>query len=84
VLTHREAQCLRLAVDGLQNKEIVEVLGITARQVVTHLGLAFRKAGLIDRRDATMKWVSGEMSPGLTRQLQRVFDELPPGELSGF
>jgi len=53
-LSHRETQVLRLAAQGLANKQIARSLGIAEHTVKVHLGNVFRRVGVTDRTSAAM------------------------------
>jgi DNA-binding NarL/FixJ family response regulator len=53
-LSERELQVLRLATQGLANKQIGRSLGIAERTVKVHLGNVFRTIGVSDRTSAAM------------------------------
>jgi DNA-binding NarL/FixJ family response regulator len=53
-LSDREKQVLRLAAQGLANKQIGRMLGITERTVKVHLGNVFRRIGVTDRTSAAL------------------------------
>jgi DNA-binding NarL/FixJ family response regulator len=53
-LSDREVQVLRLATEGLANKQIGRKLGIAERTVKVHLGNVFRTIGVSDRTSAAM------------------------------
>ena len=53
-LSQREQQVLRLAAQGMANKQIGRALGITERTVKVHLGNVFRRIGVADRTSAAM------------------------------
>jgi DNA-binding NarL/FixJ family response regulator len=53
-LSERELQVLRLASQGLANKQIGRTLGIAERTVKVHLGNVFRRIGVSDRTSAAM------------------------------
>jgi DNA-binding NarL/FixJ family response regulator len=53
-LSQRERQVLRLASQGLANKQIGRALGITERTVKVHLGNVFRRIGVTDRTSAAL------------------------------
>ncbi|HSU01157.1 MAG TPA: response regulator transcription factor [Nocardioides sp.] len=55
-LSSREAEVLRLVVDGLLNKQIAARLGITERTVKAHLTSAYQRIGVADRTQAAL-WV---------------------------
>ncbi len=55
-LSPREAQVLRLVVEGLLNKQIAARLGITERTVKAHLTSAYQRIGVADRTQAAL-WV---------------------------
>jgi DNA-binding NarL/FixJ family response regulator len=52
-LTAREVQVLRLASDGLTNKEIAYRLGLSERTVQFHLSSVYSKTGTNSRAEAT-------------------------------
>lgn len=53
-LSPREAEVLRLVVDGLLNKQIAVRLGITERTVKAHLTSAYQRIGVADRTQAAL------------------------------
>ncbi|WP_338185247.1 response regulator transcription factor [Jatrophihabitans sp.] len=53
-LSDRETQVLRLAAQGLANKQIGSRLGIAERTVKVHLGSVFRQIGVADRTSAAL------------------------------
>ena len=53
-LSPREAQVLRLVVEGLLNKQIAGRLGITERTVKAHLTSAYQRIGVADRTQAAL------------------------------
>lgn len=53
-LSDRELQVLRLASQGLANKQIGRALGIAERTVKVHLGSVFRRIGVSDRTSAAL------------------------------
>jgi DNA-binding NarL/FixJ family response regulator len=53
-LSPREAEVLRLVVDGLLNKQIASRLGITERTVKAHLTSAYQRIGVADRTQAAL------------------------------
>ncbi|HEX4728389.1 MAG TPA: response regulator transcription factor [Jatrophihabitans sp.] len=53
-LSQRELQVLRLASQGLANKQIGRTLGIAERTVKVHLGNIFRRIGVGDRTSAAL------------------------------
>lgn len=53
-LSDRELQVLRLASQGLANKQIGRALGIAERTVKVHLGNVFRRIGVSDRTSAAL------------------------------
>ncbi len=55
-LSPREAEVLRLVVEGLLNKQIAARLGITERTVKAHLTSAYQRIGVADRTQAAL-WV---------------------------
>ena len=63
-LSPREAQVLRLVVEGLLNKQIAARLGITERTVKAHLTSAYQRIGVADRTQAAL-WVQrNDAEPG--------------------
>ena len=52
-LTERELEVLKLAPDGMRNKEIASQLSIAERTVKFHLGTVFQKLGVSNRTEAT-------------------------------
>jgi DNA-binding NarL/FixJ family response regulator len=61
-LSEREIQVLRLAAQGLANKQIGRSLGIAERTVKVHLGNVFRRIGVADRTSAAM-WARDNLPP---------------------
>jgi DNA-binding NarL/FixJ family response regulator len=53
-LSDREIQVLRLASQGMANKQIARSLGIAERTVKVHLGNVFRRIGVADRTSAAL------------------------------
>ncbi len=53
-LSPREAEVLRLVVEGLLNKQIAQRLGITERTVKAHLTSAYQRIGAADRTQAAL------------------------------
>jgi len=53
-LSDRELQVLRLASQGMANKQIGRALGIAERTVKVHLGNVFRRIGVSDRTSAAL------------------------------
>lgn len=53
-LTPREQEVLRLLVQGLSNKEIAHVAGISEKTVKTHVSAILAKLGLQDRTQAAL------------------------------
>jgi DNA-binding NarL/FixJ family response regulator len=53
-LSPREAEVVRLVVDGLLNKQIAQRLGITERTVKAHLTSAYQRIGVADRTQAAL------------------------------
>ena len=49
-LTTREIECVHLAGQGLEDKEIAARLGISPRTVGNHLHRAYAKLGVSDRK----------------------------------
>lgn len=62
VLSRREQEVLALVAEGLPNKQIGRVLGITERTVKVHLGNAFRRIGVGDRTSAAL-WARRHLAP---------------------
>ena len=52
VLSHRERQVLRLAIQGHANSEIAAELFLAESTIKTHLSSAYRKLGAVGRKDA--------------------------------
>ena len=59
-LSDRERQVLRLASQGMANKQIARALGIAERTVKVHLGNVFRRIGVTDRTSAAL-WAREHM-----------------------
>ncbi len=53
-LSPREAEVLRLVVEGLLNKQIAQRLGISERTVKAHLTSIFQRTGVTDRTQAAL------------------------------
>jgi DNA-binding NarL/FixJ family response regulator len=53
-LSPREAEVLRLVVEGLLNKQIAQRLGVTERTVKAHLTSAYQRIGVTDRTQAAL------------------------------
>lgn len=53
-LSPREAEVLRLVVEGLLNKQIAARLGITERTVKAHLTSVYQRIGVADRTQAAL------------------------------
>ncbi|MBS2940264.1 response regulator transcription factor [Nocardioides sp. J2M5] len=53
-LSPREAEVLRLVVQGLLNKQIAQRLGVTERTVKAHLTSAYQRIGVADRTQAAL------------------------------
>lgn len=62
-LTGRETEVLRLVAQGLANKQIARVLGISERTVKAHLTNAFGRIGVTDRTSAAL-WVQRHLATG--------------------
>ncbi len=62
-LSERELQVLRLASQGLANKQIGRSLGIAERTVKVHLGNVFRRIGVSDRTSAAL-WAREHLPEG--------------------
>jgi DNA-binding CsgD family transcriptional regulator len=56
-LTERERRVLEEAAQGKTNKEIARALGVSVPTVAFHLGNAFRKLGVSNRKDAVRKYL---------------------------
>ncbi len=54
-MTHRERDVLRLLLDGRNNRQIAETMGIGAVTVKAHMGRMLRKAGVKNRVELTLK-----------------------------
>ena len=54
-LTTRESECVRLAGQGLEDKEIAALLRISPRTVGNHLHRAYAKLGVSDRKLAARR-----------------------------
>jgi DNA-binding NarL/FixJ family response regulator len=65
-LSPREREVLRLVAQGLANKQIGRVLGITERTVKVHLGNVFRRIGVADRTSAAL-WAREHLPPPAPR-----------------
>lgn len=59
-LSDRERQVLRLASQGMANKQIARALGIAERTVKVHLSNVFRRIGVTDRTSAAL-WAREHM-----------------------
>jgi DNA-binding NarL/FixJ family response regulator len=60
-LSARELEVLRLVANGLANKQIGGILGISERTVKVHVGNIFRRLGVADRASAAM-WAHEHIS----------------------
>lgn len=58
-LTTRESECVRLAGQGLEDKEIAAQLRISPRTVGNHLHRAYAKLGVSDRKLAARRLSNG-------------------------
>lgn len=66
LLSDREKQVLRLAAQGLANKQIARRLGISESTVKVHIGIIFRRIGVRDRTSAAL-WARENLTgPGTT------------------
>jgi DNA-binding NarL/FixJ family response regulator len=54
LLSAREREVLKLAADGMANKQIARALGISESTVKVHLGNIYRRIGVSDRTSAAM------------------------------
>lgn len=68
-LSPREAEVLRLVVEGLLNKQIAVRLGITERTVKAHLTSAYQRIGVADRTQAAL-WAQRRGLGGTGRPAQ--------------
>lgn len=90
-LSRRQLQCVRLAGEGLSNKEIARRLGatISPSTVNNHLSNAYKRLGTSDRYEAVRIVsrdypLSSPFSPGpLSTDLPAPFPGLAPEEQSG-
>ena len=57
-LTTRETETLKLACDGLRNREISDEMGISVRTVEGHFNRIFSKLGVSSRTEAVLQAVS--------------------------
>ena len=57
-LTTREKETLKLACDGLRNREISDEMGISVRTVEGHFNRIFSKLGVSSRTEAVLQAVS--------------------------
>lgn len=65
LLSDREKQVLRLAAQGLANKQIARRLGISESTVKVHIGSVFRTIGVRDRTSAAL-WAREKLNrPGV-------------------
>ena len=60
-LTTREKETLKLACDGLRNREISDEMGISVRTVEGHFNRIFSKLGVSSRTEAVLQAVSEPM-----------------------
>ncbi|HEY77526.1 MAG TPA: response regulator transcription factor [Dehalococcoidia bacterium] len=74
LLTAREIEILRLAANGMSNRDIANVLFLSLRTVKAHLTNIFNKMGCSGRTDAIVK--------GL-REGYIALDDIPSGEMEG-
>jgi DNA-binding NarL/FixJ family response regulator len=63
-LSPREAEVLRLVVEGLLNKQIAQRLGITERTVKAHLTSVYQRIGVADRTQAALWAERNGLAPG--------------------
>jgi DNA-binding NarL/FixJ family response regulator len=63
-LSPREAEVLRLVVEGLLNMQIAARLGITERTVKAHLASAYQRIGVADRTQAALWAQRHDLSGG--------------------
>ncbi|HYM50873.1 MAG TPA: helix-turn-helix transcriptional regulator [Candidatus Limnocylindrales bacterium] len=57
--TRRQAQIVKLISDGLVDKQIAVVLGISVPTVRTQLQRLYRELGCHNRAGAVAKWIAG-------------------------
>jgi len=60
-LTERETEVLRLAVQGMLNKQIGRMLGIGEKTVKAHLGRVYERLGVTNRADAVAWAIEAEL-----------------------
>lgn len=60
-LTDRETEVLRLAVQGMLNKQIGRMLGIGEKTVKAHLGRVYERLGVTNRADAVAWAIEAEL-----------------------
>jgi len=60
-LTMREKETLKLACDGLRNREISDEMGISVRTVEGHFNRIFSKLGVSSRTEAVLQAVSEQI-----------------------
>jgi DNA-binding CsgD family transcriptional regulator len=60
-LTHRQAQILALAANGLSDKEIAKRLGVAFRTVRSHFEKLYRDQGIRNRSQAIAMWAARDM-----------------------
>ena len=61
-LTRRELEVVKLLVQGLTNKQIGELLGVSASTIKTHVQSIIRKLGVSDRTQAAVWAVRNDMT----------------------
>ena len=61
-LTAREREVLGLIAEGMANKQIAKVLGISVRTVTVHVSNLLRKTGASSRTEAALWALSGRRS----------------------
>jgi RNA polymerase sigma factor (sigma-70 family) len=63
-LTRRERQVLKLMMEGMENKEIAEDLGISTNTIAFHVTNILKKLG-VDSRQKAVAWVHANLSDDL-------------------
>jgi len=72
-LTERETEVLRLAVQGMLNKQIGRMLGIGEKTVKAHLGRVYERLGVTNRADAVAWAIEAELfgPEGISEAVER-------------
>ena len=68
-LTDREAEVLKLATQGLLNKQIARALGIGEKTVKAHLGRVYERLGVTNRADAVAWALDAELVESTTQSV---------------